>query len=243
MCHCPQSMCTNQNQAEQQKTHAQFIQFEGCEVIPTPPINSGQKNSAATRREYRYYATFETVRMCVPSYMHQLILLSHVGSTILSITYGLDVKPKNDPFIESAEKANETVKKVPYPGAYLVDHFPFLKHVLHGYQGLSSSVMPKNGASSHWTLSTSPSMRSKPRWFVGECKIYFNSVTTPYRLAELRRHHLSSTCSRRQAMRKPMISTPTRIYGMSQQPSIKVSLYVKVIEALYSSFNSFMIMC
>ncbi|KAF5321940.1 hypothetical protein D9619_001230 [Psilocybe cf. subviscida] len=36
---------------------------------------------------------------------------------------------ENDPFIESAEKANETIHNVPYPDAYLVDHFHFLKHV------------------------------------------------------------------------------------------------------------------
>jgi cytochrome P450 len=57
-------------------------------------------------------------------------LLKHnAGGTILSSTYGLNVQPKNDPFMESAEKANEALLKVPYPGAYLVDHLPILKHV------------------------------------------------------------------------------------------------------------------
>lgn len=62
-------------------------------------------------------------------YAHQLISSSNAGGTILSITYGLNIRPKDDPFIESAEKASESLSKIPYPGAYLVDHFPILKHV------------------------------------------------------------------------------------------------------------------
>lgn len=39
------------------------------------------------------------------------------------------MQPKNDPFIESAEKAIESLSNIPYPGAYLVDHFHILKYV------------------------------------------------------------------------------------------------------------------
>lgn len=60
---------------------------------------------------------------------HQLIFPSTAGSIILSIAYGLDVQPKDDPFIEYAEKASISLRKVPYVGAYLVDHFEFLKHI------------------------------------------------------------------------------------------------------------------
>ncbi|KAF5321938.1 hypothetical protein D9619_001235 [Psilocybe cf. subviscida] len=57
------------------------------------------------------------------------LLRHNAGGTILSVTYGLDVQPKNDPFIESAEKAIESLQNIPYPGAYLVDHFHFLKYI------------------------------------------------------------------------------------------------------------------
>ncbi|KAF5310076.1 hypothetical protein D9619_010336 [Psilocybe cf. subviscida] len=58
------------------------------------------------------------------------LLRHNSGGTILCITYGLNVQPKNDPFIEAAEKGNDSVGNVIHPGAaYLVNHIEILKHV------------------------------------------------------------------------------------------------------------------
>lgn len=51
------------------------------------------------------------------------------GETIISIAYGLDVLPKDDPYIATAEKGVHPVVIAAVPGAFLVDVIPALKHV------------------------------------------------------------------------------------------------------------------
>ncbi|KAJ3516113.1 hypothetical protein NLJ89_g1321 [Agrocybe chaxingu] len=50
------------------------------------------------------------------------------GETIMSITYGIDVLPKNDFYIETAERGARTLDTV-VPGAFLVDSLPWLKYI------------------------------------------------------------------------------------------------------------------
>lgn len=45
------------------------------------------------------------------------------GSTILGITYGIDVKPKDDPFILLAERALHSMAAVGNVGAYMGKFF------------------------------------------------------------------------------------------------------------------------
>jgi len=51
------------------------------------------------------------------------------GETILSIAYGLDVLPKDDPYIAIAEEGVHSIVVAGTPGAFLVDTFPWLKYV------------------------------------------------------------------------------------------------------------------
>ncbi|KAF9457686.1 cytochrome P450 [Collybia nuda] len=51
------------------------------------------------------------------------------GETIMLITYGIEVLPKADPYIDMAERALESVAIAGVPGAFLVDALPMLKHV------------------------------------------------------------------------------------------------------------------
>ena len=51
------------------------------------------------------------------------------GDTIITIAYGLDVKPKNDPYIQIAEEAIRTSAEAAVPGAFWVDALPILKYV------------------------------------------------------------------------------------------------------------------
>ncbi|PPQ87697.1 hypothetical protein CVT25_011464 [Psilocybe cyanescens] len=51
------------------------------------------------------------------------------GETIMSIAYGLAVKPKDDPYIRTAEKGVHPLVAAAVPGAFLVDMLPFLKYV------------------------------------------------------------------------------------------------------------------
>ena len=60
---------------------------------------------------------------------------SMAGETIMSITYGLDVQPNNDPYVETAEEGVRSVVAAAIPGAFLVDMIPFLKYVPQWFPG------------------------------------------------------------------------------------------------------------
>lgn len=51
------------------------------------------------------------------------------GETIMTIAYGLQVKPKNDPYIAVAEEGVHPLVAAANPGAFLVDMIPALKYV------------------------------------------------------------------------------------------------------------------
>ncbi|KAF5333831.1 hypothetical protein D9758_017428 [Tetrapyrgos nigripes] len=57
------------------------------------------------------------------------------GTTVLSIAYGIQVQPENDPFIEIAERANHALVCATNSGSYLVDQLPFLKYVPEWFPG------------------------------------------------------------------------------------------------------------
>lgn len=47
----------------------------------------------------------------------------------MDIAYGLKVKPKDDPFIAAAEKGVSALLEAGFPGKYLVDSIPILRHI------------------------------------------------------------------------------------------------------------------
>ena len=51
-----------------------------------------------------------------------------VGSVSLSTTFGLPIKPADDPYIKLSSTGAEGLKQATVPGAFLVDAFPFMKH-------------------------------------------------------------------------------------------------------------------
>ena len=60
---------------------------------------------------------------------------SLVGSTTLSMTYSINVRPYNDPYIKIAEDAVEAIAELVIPGAFLVDFIPILKYVPEWFPG------------------------------------------------------------------------------------------------------------
>ena len=58
-----------------------------------------------------------------------------VGSTTLSMTYSINVRPYNDPYIKIAEEANGAIAELLIPGAFLVDIIPLLKYVPAWFPG------------------------------------------------------------------------------------------------------------
>jgi len=51
------------------------------------------------------------------------------SATIMNVLYGIEVKESDDPYISRAEVALDGFSAAAVPGSYLVDFFPFLKHV------------------------------------------------------------------------------------------------------------------
>lgn len=49
------------------------------------------------------------------------------GSLIISVSYGLDVQPQDDPYIATAEKALHAMSMAGNAGSYLVDSLPMRK--------------------------------------------------------------------------------------------------------------------
>ena len=64
-----------------------------------------------------------------------LAFLSFIGSTTLSMTYGINVRPYNDPYILIVEEAMEAAAELVIAGAFLVDILPVLKHVPSWFPG------------------------------------------------------------------------------------------------------------
>ncbi|KAJ7251370.1 cytochrome P450 [Mycena rebaudengoi] len=51
------------------------------------------------------------------------------GALIMSIAYGIETLPSNDPYMETAEAAIDALAQAAVPGRYLVDVIPVLKYV------------------------------------------------------------------------------------------------------------------
>jgi hypothetical protein len=51
------------------------------------------------------------------------------GETIMSITYGLDVLPKDDPYLATIERGIACLASAATLGAFLVNIIPALKHI------------------------------------------------------------------------------------------------------------------
>ncbi|TFK36245.1 cytochrome P450 [Crucibulum laeve] len=58
-----------------------------------------------------------------------------IGGITLSLAYGINIRPSNDPFIELAEHAITGLAESATPGLFLVDALPFLKYIPEGIPG------------------------------------------------------------------------------------------------------------
>ena len=68
---------------------------------------------------------------------HPLIFLrfSLVGSTSISMTYGINVQPYNDPYIKIVNESLAASSVLIAPGPFLVDIIPILKYVPEWFPG------------------------------------------------------------------------------------------------------------
>ncbi|KAI0634017.1 CyP450 monooxygenase [Trametes polyzona] len=77
-------------------------------------------------------------------FLHRLLrnpenFLNHVrhsfGSTIMRVSYGIEVADENDPYVYAAEEAVATFNLAFVPGAFLVETFPILRHIPSWFPG------------------------------------------------------------------------------------------------------------
>ncbi|KAJ7018180.1 cytochrome P450 [Mycena alexandri] len=64
-----------------------------------------------------------------------LHLRQMAGRLIMSVAYGINVLPTNDPYVTLAHEAINTFSLACVPGLYLVDSFPILKHIPWWFPG------------------------------------------------------------------------------------------------------------
>ncbi|KAJ7633666.1 cytochrome P450 [Mycena polygramma] len=57
------------------------------------------------------------------------------GQNILSIAYGIDVQPVDDPYVALAHETLHILSEASPPGKYVVDSFPILKHIPEWFPG------------------------------------------------------------------------------------------------------------
>ncbi|KAK0200298.1 cytochrome P450 [Desarmillaria ectypa] len=85
------------------------------------------------------------------------------GSTILSIAYGLEVLPDNDPYILAAEAGLCSLAKAAVPGAFLVDSVPLLKYIPDWSQGATFKRKAKEWRQYSKTMREMPFEAAKRR--------------------------------------------------------------------------------
>ncbi|KAJ8079596.1 hypothetical protein PM082_011183 [Marasmius tenuissimus] len=59
----------------------------------------------------------------------------HAASIILSIAYGIEILPENDPHVSLAEEAVRLITAAVLPGANLVENIPLLRYVPEWFPG------------------------------------------------------------------------------------------------------------
>ena len=57
------------------------------------------------------------------------------AASVMKISYGIDVKESDDPYLAIAEDALDGVNQAAIPGAFWVDLFPILKYVPSWFPG------------------------------------------------------------------------------------------------------------
>ncbi|TFK35243.1 cytochrome P450 [Crucibulum laeve] len=90
-----------------------------------------------------------------------------VGGIVLSIAYGIDIKPSDDPYISLAEQAIAGVIECSVPGAFLVDFIPALRYVPEWVPGAGFKTKAKRWRGLQERFHDEPFEVTKDRWANG----------------------------------------------------------------------------
>ncbi|KAK0452985.1 cytochrome P450 [Desarmillaria tabescens] len=109
-------------------------------------------------------ATHELLRRLLDNPNKFIEHIRHLaGSTILSIAYGLEVLPENDPYILAAEAGLYSLAKAAVPGAFLVDSIPLLKYIPDWFPGATFKRKAKEWRQYSKTMREMPFEAAKRR--------------------------------------------------------------------------------
>ncbi|KAJ7855065.1 cytochrome P450 [Mycena leptocephala] len=98
--------------------------------------NTFHTEAARLFRPKELTASHELLRRMLHNPDEFLGHLRHMaGEIIMSVAYGIDVKPANDPYITQADAALHSLVNALIPGRFLVDSIPLLKYVPAWFPG------------------------------------------------------------------------------------------------------------
>ncbi|KAJ7862183.1 cytochrome P450 [Mycena leptocephala] len=95
------------------------------------------------------------------------------GEFILSVAYGIDALPVNDPYISLAAKSVESVSNAAVPGRFLVDSLPILKYVPEWFPGAHFKRIAREGKLLSQALRDVPFAEAKRRMTSGASQSCF----------------------------------------------------------------------
>ena len=108
------------------------------------------QNPSDFLQHVRTYVPINHIFLVTSKHALYFFRTSLVGSTVLSMTYSINVCPYNDPYIKIAEEAVGAITELLIPGAFLVDIVPILKYVPKWFPGAKfqskAALMRKHAA-------------------------------------------------------------------------------------------------
>ncbi|KAF9445086.1 cytochrome P450 [Macrolepiota fuliginosa MF-IS2] len=99
------------------------------------------------------------------------------GETVLSVAYGIDIKPKEDPYIQTAEQGVHPLVAAAVPGAFLVDMLPWLKYVPEWVPGAGFQKKAKAWGKLAMRMVDMPFEAAKKQIMEGSAKPSFTSFS------------------------------------------------------------------
>jgi hypothetical protein len=122
------------------------------------------------------------------------------GTIILSTAYGINVQPKDDPFLALAERFMEGHADAARPGVYLVDSLPWLRYVPSWFPGANFKRKAQRYRKAFLALPEMPMQYAKSS-FVRSVNTLFYDMTFELalgkgRLSAINCHHIPTRASR-----------------------------------------------
>ncbi|TFY68081.1 hypothetical protein EVJ58_g1234 [Rhodofomes roseus] len=98
-----------------------------------------------------------------------------VASIVLQITHGRDISDSSDPLVQLAELVNEQFSATATPGKFLVDLFPFLRHVPEWFPGAGFKAFAREARDTIDRILDEPYQEVKEQMLLGKAIPSFTS--------------------------------------------------------------------